>query len=190
MEEARGLARQIETLVGQLHRVLAIEVENLVAVLDGLVFLHLGHLLLRAAKQEEAVVIGEKQFSAMRSYRGRMRPAHRLDHAALKLAFTQNGAGNPGSGRHQHGRLSLVQRQWVLVGPVGERAMAQLHSEAEAARAASHDGFEQRKVPRLLHLREKPIAGFFVGSVHMSLLELRRPNREGSARRARPGKAP
>ena len=49
--------------------------------------------------------------------------------------------------------------------------MTQLHSEAEAARAAADDCFEQREVPRLLHLREKPIAGFFVGSVHVSLLE-------------------
>ena len=69
--------RQIESAVAQLDGVLVIEALDLVAILGGLVLLHLGHLVLGALIEIEAVVIGEEELCPVRADGARMGAAER-----------------------------------------------------------------------------------------------------------------
>ena len=161
MKEARRFPRQVQALVGEADRVLAIEVENLVTIGDGLVLLHLRHLLLRAAKQEDAVVIREKELGTMRADGRRVRPTDRLHHSALELALAEDGAGHPGGGGDQHRGFGFVEGHRLLVGLVAEWTVLQFHAEAETARAPADNRLEQREIPRLLDLRKNTVPELF-----------------------------
>jgi hypothetical protein len=73
--------------------------------------------------------------------------AKRIIHATslrVRDAKVPSADANPGGDEYRP--LELAQRQWRMLGRVGERTVGNRHTNAEASRPPPKQGFKERKI--------------------------------------------